>query len=189
MTHSHTAYIPIWYTPENAAKYKNTAESVSRQINIDKIAPLPRLSLVVLQEDEYGEYELELLSKAEAYGLSVPYTNPYTCKTVSFDDLEYLVCLYENLDEEGWELTEFARSYHMSIQEYHLKDIMKLRFEIDDYEKLLNTASNLHIDWDTSTYDLQGLIEAIAEATEASQENHNNYVLTINAVYRAGREA
>ena len=249
MTHSHTAYIPIWYTPENAAKYKNTAESVSRQINFDKIQPLPRLSLVALDE-EYGEYELELLSKAETYGLSVPRetsnavdfaeleylvgqyealkakglalprlhsqwfldlneygkyelellskANSYGLKlpyfSTDYDDevpnmaeLEYLVCLYENLDEEGLELAEKARIYHIPIKEYHLKDIMKLRFEIEDYELLLDRAMNAHIDWDTSTYDPEGLESAVAEANWNFEQQYRDYRMSVSIAYRVGR--
>ena len=181
--HTHTTYVPIWYTPENAAKYKNTAESVSRQINIDKISPLLRLNLVALDE-VHGEYELELLSKAESYGLSVPHD---TSNTVDFGELEYLVCLYENLDEEGLELAERARVWHMPIKEYHLKDIYKLRFEIEDYDKQLDEASALWIGWETDTYDPQGLAEAIAEAKGEAEEDHRNYIWVKNSVYRAGR--
>jgi hypothetical protein len=189
--HTHTTYIPIWYTPENVAKYKNTAESVSRQINIDKISPLLRLNLVALDE-VHGEYELELLSKAESYGLKVPYIDAFSLNSsnkqeVDFGELEYLVLLYEYLDEEGLELAERARNWYMPIKEYHLKDIYKLRFEIEDYEKQLDEASTLWIGWETDTYDPQGLAEAIAEAKGEAEEDHRNYIWVKNSVYRAGR--
>lgn len=187
MTHSHTPYAALWYTPENAAQRTKVSQALSRQINIDKIAPLPRLSLVGLQEDEYGEYELELLSKAEEYGLKLSYTNPYTRKTVSFDDLEYMVLLYENLDDEGLLIAEKAHIYHIPIQESHLKNIMNLRFEIEDYELELDSADRAGIDWDTSVYDPEGLRAAVDEANWNFQQQYWDYRDSVDAAYKAGR--
>jgi hypothetical protein len=178
MTHSPTTYTPLWYKPENIGKY-----NISRQTNIDKISPLPRLSLVKL-EGVYGEYELELLSKADSYGLELP---RFSNGEESFADLEYLISLYEALDEEGLEIAERARIWHMPIKQYHLEDINKLRLEAENYEKRLDEASILWIGWDTSTYDPQGLIEAIAEASGAAEEEYRNYRKEVNAYYNASR--
>lgn len=157
-----SSYTPLWYKPESVCKYNDIARPITLQL-------LPRLSLQVSTPEEYGEYELELLSKAESYGLKIPYIdvfslNSFNKQEVDFGELEYLVCLYENLDEDGLELAERARVWHMPIKEYHLKDIYKLRFEIEDYDKQLDEASTLWIGWETDTYDPQGLAEAIAEA-------------------------
>ena len=180
MTHSSlTQYIPLWYKPENIGKYND----IARPINLD-IQLLPRISIQASTPEEYGEYELELLSKAGAYGLKIPYAKK---DLEDFAELEYLVDQYEALDEDGLELAERARIWHMPIKEYHLEDINKLRHEIENYEKMLDEASTLWIGWETSTYDPQGLMEAIAEATGDYEDDHRCYVFTVNNVYRAER--
>ena len=136
MTHSSlTQYVPLWYKPENIGKYSDA--SLAQQINFDKIQPLVRLSLQASLLNEYGEFELELLSKANAYGLKIPYSKK---DLEDFAELEYLVDQYEALDEDGKFIAEKARIYHIPIKESHLEDIMRLHFEIEDYELLLDSA-------------------------------------------------
>lgn len=175
-----TQYTPLWYKPENIGKYNEAA----RQINFDKISPLPRLALQASTPEEYGEFELELLSKANAYGLEISYT---PSGLEDFAELEYLVDQYEALDEDGKFIVKQARDYHIPIKDSHLEDIMRLHFEIEDYESLLDEASKLCLDWDTSHYDINGLMEAIAECREEQANDYRCYVLTVNSVYRAGR--
>jgi hypothetical protein len=182
MTHSSlTQYVPLWYKLENIGKYNS---DVSRQINIDKIQPLPRLSLQASLLNEYGEFELELLSKANAYGLKIPYVKK---DLEDFAELEYLVDQYEGLSEDGKFIAEKARIYHIPINEAHLKNIMKLCHEIEDYELLLDSADNAHIDWDTSTYDPEGLEVAVAEANWNFEQQYWDYRNGVLGIYRAGR--
>ena len=64
---------------------------------------------------------------------------------------------------------------------------MRLHFEIEDYELLLDSADNAHIDWDTSTYDPEGLEVAVAEANWNFEQQYWDYRNGVLGIYRAGR--
>jgi hypothetical protein len=102
----------------------------------------------------YGLFELELLAQSGRYGIALP-------QPLDFGELEYLISMYESLDEEDMFFVEQAQNYRIPIKEHHLLNIMKLCFEIEDYESSLKQASKLGLNWDTSVYDPFGLVEAI----------------------------
>jgi hypothetical protein len=129
-----------------------------------EIQLLPRLSLQVATADEYGVFEHELLAKACAYGIEVPYMSRLNPLRVDFAELEYLVDQYEALGEDMKPIAEQAHSYCIPIKECHLGNIISLVHEVEDYEELLTRAKESQIDWDMSIYDPVGLESAIEEA-------------------------
>jgi len=179
MTHSHSTYNPLWYKPENIGKYNDIARPITLDIQL-----LPRLAIKLSTPEEYGEFELELLSKANTYGLHISYT---PSGLEDFAELEYLVGQYEALDVDGKFIALKARIYHIPIKESHLEDIIRLHFEIEDYELLLDRADNAGIDWDTSTYDPEGLECAVAEANWNFEQQYWDYRNGVLSIYRAGR--
>lgn len=83
-------------------------------------------------------------------------------------------------------IIEKAISYHIPVMMNNL-DTTKLCLEVDDYEWLLDQANNKFINWDTSTYDPDGLQQAIDEAEEAEEEDYRNYVVGIRSIYQYSR--
>ena len=180
--YAHVTHVPSWYRAENVVKHDD--DSLTEQTTLNKIQPLPRLSLHTLDVDEYGEFELELLDKASSYGFDIPYIKK---NLVDFAELGYLIDEYEALDEEGKFFVQQANNYHIPIKAYHLRDIITLSFEIEDYASLLNRANELRIDWDTSTYDSKGLEIAILEATLESEAECCHYRNSLIQDYKSMR--
>ena len=79
---------------------KNLAASLGILINFgnqaespatDPFTPLPRFKLVIRSEDDYDDYELELMAKADQWHI------PYNKKDPNINSLENEVCYYEQL--------------------------------------------------------------------------------------------
>ena len=81
---------------------------------------------------------------------------------------------------------EKAIAYNMPVVMNNL-DMTKLCHEVEDYEWLLDQASNKLIDWDTSNYDPNGLQQAINDATYLEEAEYRNYVVSIRNVFQMSR--
>lgn len=66
-------------------------------------------------------------------------------------------------------------------------NITQLCLEVEDYEHLLNQAADKLIDWDTSTYDPEGLQQAIIEHEEDCSNQWVEYQKQIRGVFYASR--
>ena len=145
---------------------------------LEEITPLPRLSLRVLDPTESVEYDL--LDLAKEYNLAIPHIGR---DYIDFAKLDDLIDQYETLvlDDENRFFFEQAKSFHLPIKDYHLNDITILIFELEDYEALLEKASQWGINWDRSVYDLEGLENAIIEA---QQDNEEEYFCQKNSLMR-----
>ena len=138
-----------------------------------------------------------LLAQAKLYGLPLndkKNTIKSIYDTIKAHEIEQIElsqrtiepCNDNHIGEYEKYIIEKATAYHMPVTINNL-DITKLCLEVDDYEWLLDQASNRYINWDTSTYDPNGLQQAIDDADHGEEEDYRNYVLSVRSVYQYSR--
>lgn len=141
-------------------------------------------------------YKSTLLTQAAIYGLPIE-------EKISLSQLHVIIesheieqielsqrtiepCNDNHIGEYEKYIIEKAMAYHIPVVINNL-DVTKLCLEVDDYEWLLDQASNRYIDWDTSTYDPNGLQQAIDDSDHNEAEDYRNYVLSVRSVYQYSR--
>ncbi len=148
-----------------------------------------------ITESQENSYKTTLFTKAALYSLPVEekISIPELHDIIQFHEQELIELsvrtTYSNdnhIGEYEKYIIEKAIAYHIPVMMNNL-DVTKLCLEVDDYEWLLDQASNRYIDWDTSTYDPNGLQQAIDDMDHGGEEDYRNYVLSVRSVYQYSR--
>jgi hypothetical protein len=97
-----------------------------------------------------------------------------TCITVSSNEDKEPELPSYYLDQE---YVDLCNKYHIPYKAvYHsYSELDATEEEIADYADLLKTAKNLCIHWDTSTYDPEGLAQAIEEYHSSEEADHDYF--------------
>lgn len=143
-----------------------------------------------------------ILAKAKLYNLPIE-----ASKTLDFRALHAMIEEHENeqvlmtqriaqafsacandnyIGEYEKLIIQKAINYEIPIVRDNL-DITQLCLEVEDYEYLLDQAADKLIDWDTSTYDPEGLQLAINQHEEDSSQDWREYTSQVRQLYYATR--
>lgn len=93
-----------------------------------------------------------------------------------------------NTNDSVWAQCIKAKAKEYNIPaEIGNSELHHLLHLIEDWEKLLDQAEDLSVEWDATIYDVCGLLELIEEKLEEQMDLHNQYINDLNFTYAHSR--